>query len=181
MAVGISLDVFQLREVLCAQAQNQSFGDYRNTVRTVVAEPLDRCASEGIDDRLEFHGTIGEFFRNKSESCSGCFSDSKGEMARLSTHRDDEVPSRRRFCVGHQVLDDLYPVVTRSLVSESIDVSGKIEIIVNRFRNVDDADATGRLRFELHGRVSSVVAAYCYELRDVEMEKRSDRGLEEFS
>src|SRR5437773_2710096 len=125
--------------------------------------------------------TIGELFRNKSESCAGGLTNSERQMTGLSTHRDDVVPARSSLRIRHKVLDYAYAVVTRSLVSERIDVSGKIEIIVDRLRDVDDTNAARRLSFESHRRMRRVVAADGYELRDVEMEKRPDRVLEVFS
>ena len=108
----------------------------------------------------------------------GRLADAEREVARLAPHGDDEVPARGRLGVDHQVLDDLDAVVARRLEPERVDVAGQVEVVVDRLRHVDDADAAAGLLLELHRRVGRVVAADRDELRDVQAQQRDDRVLE---
>jgi hypothetical protein len=100
------------------------------------------------------------------------------EVAGLAAHGDDEIPPRRRLGVDHQVLDDLDAVMPRRLEPERVDVDGQIEIVVDRLRDVHDADPARRLPVERHRRIRGVIAADRQQTRDVEAEERSNGVLE---
>ncbi len=65
------------------------------------------------------------------------------------------------------------------LEPEGVDVGRQIEVVVDRLRDVDDADTAGGPLLELHGGERRVVAADGHELRHVEAEQRIDRLVEE--
>ena len=123
-------------------------------------------------------GLPGELLGDHRQRRAGGLAHPEREVARLPAHRDDEVPARRRLRIHHQVLDDLDAVVPRRLEAERVHVVRQVEIVVDRLRHVDDADAALGLLFELHRRVGGVVAADRDQLRDVQPQQRDDRLLE---
>ena len=65
------------------------------------------------------------------------------------------------------------------LEPEGVDVGWQIEVVVDRLRHMDDADASGRALFELHRGEGRVVATDRHELRYVEPQERVDGLVEE--
>ena len=65
------------------------------------------------------------------------------------------------------------------LEPERVDVGREVEVVVDRLRHVDDADAAGGALLELHGGEGGVVAADGHELRDVQAQQRVDGLVEE--
>ena len=69
-------------------------------------------------------------------------------------------------------------MVSRGLEAERVDVRRQIEVVVDRLRHMDDADAAGGLLRQAVRRVRRVVAAHRDQLRDAETPQRHDRLLE---
>ena len=116
---------------------------YRHAVAPSVAQALDDGADQRVHDLFEANRRLWEFLGDERQRRAGGFAHADREMARLPSHRDDEVPPRRRLGVYHEVLDDFDTVVSRRLVPERIDVGWEVEVVVDRLRDVHDADAAG--------------------------------------
>ena len=125
-------------------SSDDALGDDRDAVAPAVAEALDDRADQRVDDRLEPDRSSGELLGDERQRRAGRLADAEREVPGLAAHRDDEIPARRRLRVDHQVLDDLDAVVARRLEAEGVDVRRQVEIVVDRLRHVDDADAARR-------------------------------------
>ena len=145
----------------------------RPSARRLRIDP-DQRVDDGLhpDRRREL---LGDERRRRASRLA----DAESEVAGLAAHRDDEVPPRRRLGVHHQVLEDVDAVVPRRLEAEGVDVRRQVEVVVDRLRDVDDADAAGGARFQLHRRKGRVVAADRDELRHAEPGQRIDGLVEE--
>jgi hypothetical protein len=128
-----------------------------------VAQPLDDGGDHRINNLFEAD-RAGELFRDQRQGRPGGLADSQREVAGFAPHGDDEIPARRRFGVDHQVLDDLDAVMARRLESEGVDVRRQIQVVVDRLRDVDHANAAPGVSFELHGRECRIVASNRDEL-----------------
>jgi hypothetical protein len=94
----------RVREVLGAQVEHEALGDHRDAVAAAVAEALDDRAHQRVDDVLEADGAAREFLGNQRERRASRLPDAEGEVPRLASHCDHEVPARRRLGVDHRVL-----------------------------------------------------------------------------
>ena len=149
MAVRIALDLVQPLQISRRHVEDDAFGDHGDAVAPPVANALDDCRHEVVDDRLQPNRRL-ELLGDERQRRAGRLPDAEREVTRLAAHRDDEVPPRRRLGVDHQVLHDLDAVMPRRLVAERVDVGRQIEIVVDGLRHVDDADAPARARLEPH-------------------------------
>ena len=170
--VLVALDLLESRELLRIEAEDEPLGEHGDAVAPPVGEALDDGADERVDDRLEPDLLRRELLGDERQRRARRLADAEREVAGLPAHRDDEVPARGRLGVDHQVLDDLDADVARRLEAEGVDVRGKVEVVVDRLRHVDDVDPAARPLLELHRREGGVVAADGDELRDVEAEER---------
>src|SRR5690606_13847438 len=171
VAVRVALDVLQHFEIVRIEPFEQSLGQNGNTVVTPVAEPLDDGAYENVRDLGEPNDLIRKLFGDERQGCTCCLPDSKGKVARLTAHGNDKVPTVRRLCVDHEALNDADAHVTGRVVAERRNAVRKVEVVVDGFGHVDDADTAGRDLIHLHRAVCRVVSADCDELVDVETEQ----------
>ena len=124
--------------------EHDALGDHRDAVAAAVAQPLDDRARRACRRSSCSRIGGGELLGDQRQRRARRLADAEREVAGLPAHRDHEVPARRRLGVDHQVLDDLDAVVARGLEPERVDVRRQIEIVVDRLRHVDDADAARR-------------------------------------
>ena len=178
VTVRVALAFLQLGQVVFADVEHDAFADDRHAVAPAVAHPFDDGPDQRVDEDLE-RQRCRELFRDERQRRAGGFGDAEAEVSSRAAHRDHDVPSRCRLGVDHQVLDDFDAVMARRLESERVDMSRQIEIVVDRLRHMDDAQPSGRVLGQLHGREGRVVAADGDELRHVEPQQRLDRVLEQ--
>ena len=136
-------------ELVLGEVLDQALGEHGDAVGAAVREALDDGAGEDVDDLVERDGLSAELLGNDRERRARGLADAEREVAGLSAHRDDEVPARRGLRVGQQILHDAGADVARRLVAEGRDALGQVEIVVDRLRDVDDAERALRVLGEL--------------------------------
>ena len=136
-------------ELVFGEVLDQALGEHGDAVGASVREALDDRADEDVGNFVERDGLAPEFLGDDRERRARGLADAERQVARLSAHRDDEVPARGGLRVGQQVLHDAGADVARGLVAEGRDALGQVEIVVDGLRHVNDAERALRVLGEL--------------------------------
>ncbi len=180
MAMGVPFDVFQFLEILRFDSEHHPLGNHSNAILPAAAEALRNGADKRIDDISKPAGLVSELFRDERKSRSRRFSDSESEVAHFPPHGNDEVPAGSRLCIHHQVLDDFYTQMPGGLIAKGIDFGRKVEIIVDRLRDVNHLDPPRCFLLQFHRRKSGVITTDRDQPGHVEPEERDDRIFQMF-
>ena len=127
----------------------------------------------------KYRQALFELLGDHGERGARSLADAEREVPCLSAHRDHEVPARGGLCVDHQVLHDLDADVARGLETEGVDVLRKVEVVVDRLRDVHDAQHSARGLRETRRAEARVVAADRDEHADAESIERVEALREE--
>src|SRR5262249_10325890 len=178
VSVFVALDVLKPGHFFRVELLDQSFGEHRDPVlmserATLDDGPFDYVADFGEGDRL-----LTKFLSDYREGGSGGFADAKREVARLSSHRNDDVPALCRLRVFDQVSHKLNAGVACGLITKSRDVTGERQIVVDGLWDVYNADLAARAFGYITRRERGVVTANGHQMRDSERPERADYGVD---
>src|SRR5205085_1882588 len=81
-----------------------------------------------------------ELLRDDGAGGCGRLADAKGEMPGGAAHAHDDVPARRGACVLGEPTQRADSVMARGFEAEGWRRAGQVEIVVDRFGNVGDAN-----------------------------------------
>ena len=118
----------------------------------------------------------GTFLGDDRQRGAGRLADAEREVARLASHRDDDVPAPRGPGVLHQVSHELDADVPGGLETERGHVRRQRQVVVDRLRHVHAADGAGRVLADVARRERRVVAANRDEVCDARLLQRLDHG-----
>ena len=101
---------------------------------------------------------IFKFFGNDGEGGTSGFSNTQCQMPGFPPHGYHKIPPGSGLSIDHQIFNNLYTHVPRSLIPKGRDTMGKIQVIINGFRYMNNPNAATGFFFHLHGTVSRIVA-----------------------
>src|SRR5262249_4691967 len=143
VSMFVPLDMVQASQIMLVEDLDQSFRQNDDPVGSPPVKPFDDGADHQIDKTFELPRAFAKFFGNERQRRTGGFSNPECQVSGLASHGHGEIPPRGGTRIHHQILDDLDPEMAGGLKSEGGNPLRQIEVVVDRFGDMDDLEMTG--------------------------------------